>query len=129
MKRQKTSPDFESLQRRIARRLKAGMPLAGMIAATTLLCGCNEGGAFGRTAGSVPMDRTEQPQPPAKKNGKNEDPEKIPMGYVPSDPNRKSEIESTRTTGAMPPPAPNRKNEKVDPASTRGRYPAKKEDK
>ena len=43
-KRKKTSPDFESLQREIARRLQAKLPLAGMIAATTLLCGCHERG-------------------------------------------------------------------------------------
>ena len=124
MKRKKTSPDFENLQRKITRRLKAGLPLAGMIAATTLLCGCNESG-FGRTAGDVPMDRTQQPVPP-EKNDHNEEPENIPMGDVPYDPNRQREIESLRTTGVVAPrPAPNKKREKTNRGAVRGRFPSK----
>ena len=122
MKRKKSSADFESLQNRIARRLKAGLPLAGMLAATTLLCGCNESG-FGRTAGDVPMDRTEQSAPPAK-NDKNEDPEKLPMGDVPCEPNRQQEIENTRTTGIAPRSALNRKREKSNRGAVRGRFPS-----
>jgi len=108
MKRKKTLPEFESLQRRIARRLKAGLPLAGMIAATGLLCGCSEGSMFGRTAGDVPMDRTKQQDQP-KKNAENETENDLPAG----------DIE----------PPPNKKSENIDPAGTMGRYPAKKEDK
>ena len=135
MKRKKMSADFENLQRRIARRLKAGMPLAGMLAATTLLCGCNESG-FGRTAGDVPMDnppgetepsRPQQSAQPAK-NEKNEDPETIPMGDVPCEPNRPQELENTRTTGA-PRPAPNKKREKTDRGAVRGRFPSMDEEK
>ena len=134
MKRKKTSPDFESLQNRIARRLKAGLPLAGMLAATSLLCGCNEGSVFGRTAGSVPMkdDRNEQPVSP-EKNGKCEQcPDRTPR--VPAQPkdgaNRRNETEDEVTFGDVPmPPPSNKKNETFDPASTMGKYPAKKEDK
>ena len=108
MKRKKKSPDFESIRHEIARRLRAGLPLAGMIAATTLLCGCSEGSTFGRTAGDVPMDRTQQPAPPAKNDG--------------------NETENDLPAGDVEPP-PNQRSESVDPASTMGRYPAKKEDK
>ena len=134
MKRRKNSTDFENLQNRIARRLKAGLPLAGMIAATGLLCGCNEGSVFGRTAGSVPMkdDRTEQPVS-HKKNGKSEQyPDRTAEVPAPlqEGPNRRNETEDEVTSGDVPmPPPSNKKNETFDPAGTMGKYPAKKEDK
>ena len=99
---------FESVRREIARRLKAGLPLAGMIAATGLLCGCSEGSMFGRTAGDVPMDRTQRPAPSEKNGGK--------------------KIDNNLPAGDVKPP-PNKKSENIDPAGTMGRYPAKKEDK
>ena len=119
MKRKKTSPDFESVRREIARRLQTGLPLAGMIAATGLLCGCQE--RAGRVpAGSMPRDpalyeqQTEQPKPKTppqpKKNDRNETENDVPMGDV------------------EPPPS-NQTNETCDPAGTMGRYPGKKQDK
>ena len=127
MKRRKKIQPYESVQREIARRLQAGLPLAGILAATTLLCGCNESG-FGRTAGDVPMDRNQQQAPP-KNNDKNEDPEKIPMGDVPCESNRQQELENTRTTGIAPHSAPNRKREKSNRGAVRGKFTSSDEEK
>ena len=121
------SQAFKSVRREIARRLRAQLPLAGILAATTLLCGCNESG-FGRTAGDVPMDRNQQQAPP-KNNDKNEDPENIPMGDVPCEPNRPREIENAQTTGVAPRPAPNRKREKSNRGAVCGRFSFSDEEK
>ena len=125
MKRKKTSPDFESLQKRIGRRLKAGLPLAGMLAATSLLCGCNEGSAFGRTAGSVPRenDSCERTTPP-KKNGKSEQCPAPTVGVpVPpkEEPNRQNENEDEVTSGDVPMPPPSNKKNETRSAATRGK--------
>ena len=78
MNRKKKLQPFESIRREIARRLQAGLPLAGMIAATTLLAGCHEH-SENFPAGSVPRDptlyeQTEKPKPkaPAPPNKNNE---------------------------------------------------------
>ena len=97
MSRKKKDQSFGSIQREIARRLQAGLPLAGMIAATTLLCGCQERS------------------------------ERVPAGSVPRDPSL-CEQQTEKPKPKTPTP-PNRKNETVDPASTRGRFPSMKTDK
>ena len=119
MSRKKKLQPYGSIQREIARRLQAGLPLAGMIAATTLLTGCHEH-SENFPAGSVPRDpalyehTTEQPKPktppPPKKNGEREG-------------------RYTRTTGIAPSEGPNGRRETVDPAGTRGRFPATKRNK
>lgn len=128
----------ESVQREIARRLQTGLPLAGMIAATTLLTGCQE--RAGRVpAGSVPRDptmceqQTEKPKPKTppqpKKNGESEQHVFMTTGIVARpEPNRRNETENDVPMGDVEPPPSNRKNEH-DPASTMGRYPGKPEDK
>ena len=133
MKRRKTSPDFEILQREIAKRLKAGMPLAGMIAATSLLCGCNEL-PIGRTSGIAPREDLPQCErkstAPATHSQSETDPTRTPGGPAPeTEPNRRNESEDGVTSGDVPETPPNRKNESVDPARTMGRYPAKPEKK
>jgi len=101
---------FESVRREIARRLKAGLPLAGMIAATTLLCGCSERpprGPIGKMTtknDSRCEQKSEQPKPtpPApKKNGKNESREYMPAGALipPEDQNQKNETKRPITPG------------------------------
>ena len=116
MKRKKTSPDFESIRREIARRLQAGLPLAGMIAATTLLCGCRE--RAGRVPeGSVPRDPSLYEQQTETKPKAQNQPK-----------NQKNETESDVPAGDVEPP-PNRNNETCDPASVMGRYPAKPKNK
>ena len=137
-KRKKTSPDFESLQREIARRLKAKLPLAGMIAATTLLTGCHEH-SENFPAGSVPRDpslyeQTEKPKPktpaPAKRNDRGEQQSFRTTGMVaPVESNRRNETENDVPAGDVEPPPSNWKNETHDPASVRGRYPSMKRDK
>ena len=125
MKRKKTSPDFESLQNRIARRLKAGLPLAGMLAATSLLCGCNEGSMFGRTAGSVPnknggIEKTAPPQ----KNGKSEQCSARTVGALaPSkdEPNRRNECDDEVTSGDVPEAPPSNEKNETRSAATRGK--------
>lgn len=114
MSRKKKLQPFESIRRDIARRLQAGLPLAGMIAATTLLCGCDEL-TGGKTAGIAPREdaavceqQTERPKPVRSK----------------SEPNAQNETENKVPRGKMTAPPPNQKNETVDPASTMGRYPA-----
>lgn len=102
MSRQKKLQSFESVQREIARRLQAKLPLAGMIAATALLCGCGE------QSNRVPMGSVERDTPPCDVT-----------------PDRKSK---TASDGEKPMPRQNQKNETVDPARTRGRYPSKKTD-
>jgi len=69
---------FESVRREIARRLQAGLPLAGMIAATGLLCSCSERPTRGPIGKMTTQDdsrceqKSEQPKPktptPPKKN-------------------------------------------------------------
>lgn len=97
MSRKKKLSPFESVQREIARRLKNKLPLAGMIAATTLLCGCDE----------LP-------------GGK-------PVGIAPREDAANCERQTEQTKPKTPPR--NQKNETVDPASTRGRFPSMKTDK
>jgi len=116
MKRKKKSADFDRIQREIARRLQAGLPLAGMIAATSLLCGCQE------RAGRVPEGLVERD--PSLYEQQNEQP-KQPK---PKKKNDKNETENDLPAGDVEPP-PNRKNESFDPASTMGKYPAKPEKK
>ena len=108
---------FESIRREIARRLQTGLPLAGMIAATTLLCGCEEKSSRGVLAG--------MPVPP-KNHSEQKSEQPKPKASNPPNKNDKSETENDLPAGAIKPP-PNGKNESVDPASTMGRYPAKPE--
>ena len=121
MSRKKKLQPFESVRREIARRLQAGLPLAGMIAATTLLTGCHEH-SENFPAGSVPRDpalyerQSEKPKTPDQPKPKNQDNETVTAGGV------------GPVMGALIPP-PNKKNETVDPASTVGRYPARPENK
>ena len=100
MSRKKKLHHCESVQREIARRLQAGLPLAGMIAATSLLCGCQE--RAGRVpAGSVERDpslyeqQTERPKPKTPPQPKR---------------NGESEQHAFRTTGMVASPEPNRRN-------------------
>ena len=151
MKRKKKSPDFESIRREIERRLKAGLPLAGMIAATTLLCSCQE--RAGRvTEGLVERDpslceqQNEQPQPkPQTPEEQFREIEKRINDHL-NDPNNINESTEARPDGMIPridqeqlerrkeaikeqADKSNKTNETVDPASTRGRYPSMKKDK
>ena len=138
MSRKKKLQPCESVQREIARRLQAGLPLAGMIAATTLLTGCQERGER-VPAGSVPRDpslyeqQTERPKPktpaPAKRNDRSEQQSFRTTGMVaPVESNRRNETENDVPAGDVEPP-PNQKSETYDPAGTMGRYPAKPENK
>ena len=103
MNRKKKLQSFESVQREIARRLQAKLPLAGMIAATALLCGCGE------QSNRVPMGSVENDNPPCDvKTGRES---------------------KTASDGEKPAPRQNQKNETFDPAQTRGKYPVKKTDK
>ena len=90
---------FESIRREIAHRLQVGLPLAGMIAATGLLCGCSERPPRG-PIGKMPAkddirceqksERSKPKTPPPKGNG-----------------NR--EVKERPLTGApLPPPTPGR---------------------
>lgn len=133
MKRKKKSSDFDRIQREVARRLQAGLPLAGMLAATSLLCGCEEL-PIGRTSGIAPREDLPQCErkstaPATHKNGQSEtDPTRTTGVTAPeTEPNRRNESEDGVTSGDVPETPPNRKNESVDPASTMGRYPAKPE--
>lgn len=102
------SQAFESVRREIARRLQAGLPLAGMIAATTLLTGCHEHSEH-FPAGSVPRDpalceqKSEKPKPktppPPKKNGMSESKEQPLAGVPAPPPNRKNEKQTPPTPG------------------------------
>ena len=89
------SQTMESVRREIARRLQAGLPLAGMIAVTSLLCGCNERPPRG-PIGKMPAkddirceQKSEQPKPktpaPTKKNGNRERLPERTVGIVPRD--------------------------------------------
>ena len=136
MSRKKKKQSFESLRREIARRLKEQLPLAGMIAATSLFCGCDEL-PTGRTSGIAP--REEPPRcerksaaPATQKNGRSEAcPDRTTGVPAPkAEPNRRNECDEEVTGGDVPEtPPPNRKNEADDSARTVGRYPAKKADK
>ena len=129
---------FESVRREIARRLQAQLPLAGMIAATTLLCGCNERPSRGRLTGVPASDtkqceqKSEQQKPktpaPPEKNERNEKSEKIPMGDVPYEPNRPREVENSQTTGVLR-PAPNQKREEIEKPVVAGILPPRNEEK
>ena len=100
---------FESVRREIARRLQAGLPLAGMIAATTLLCGCGEKSSRGVLAGKPAPDpkqceqKCEQPKPktpaPPKKNDKSEIEERPLAGMQTPPPNEKNEAKRPITPG------------------------------
>ena len=101
---------FESVRREIARRIQAGLPLAGMIAATGLLCGCSERPPRGPIGKMTAKDdsrcaqKSEQPKPktPAlKKNGKNESRNDMPSGVMipPEDMNQKNETKRPITPG------------------------------
>ena len=56
-KSRRLSPADEKLQNEIARRVKAGLPLAGLIAAALVGGGCE---GFSRTSGDVPMTERQQ---------------------------------------------------------------------
>ena len=116
---------FESIRREIAHRLQVGLPLAGMIAATTLLCGCNERPPRG-PIGKMPAKETprceqksERPKTQAtpKKNG-NREQYPVRTTGVPdtpkTEPNRKNETGNNMPDGMVAPPQ-NRKNEKKQP--------------
>ena len=110
---------FESVRREIARRIQAGLPLAGMIAATSLLCGCSERpprGPIGKmTTKDAPRceQRSEQPKPktppPPKKNGNREVKERPLAGMPKPPPNRKNETDRSPTPGRPAKPLPQRK--------------------
>ena len=95
------SQSFGSVRREIARRLKAKLPLAGMIAATSLLCGCEEQPSRGKLAG-VPVP------PPNQSEQKSERP--APNTPTPPEKNGKCEVKERHLVG-MPKPPPNEKNE------------------
>ena len=110
------SKTFASVQREIARRLRAGLPLAGMIAVTGLLCGCSERPPRG-PIGKMPAQddtwceqRAEQPKPKTppqpKKNGESEVGERPLAGVPLPPPNRKNE--------KQPPPTPGRPSREKD---------------
>lgn len=146
MSRKKKNQSFEALRREIARRLKEQLPLAGMIAATSLFCGCDEL-PTGRTSGIAP--REEPPRcerksaaPATQKNGRSETcPDRTTGVPAPkAEPNRQNESDEEVTSGDVPEtpptpgktaktPPPNRKNEADDSARTVGRYPAKTDNK
>ena len=91
---------FKSVRREIARRLKAQLPLAGMIAATTLFCGCNEQPSRGpigkmQTKDDTRCEQSEKPKPktPPKKNGEREVKERPLAGALLPPPNSNNECE------------------------------------
>lgn len=119
MSRKKRNQSFASLQREIARRLHSKLPLAGMIAATSLFCGCDEL-PTGRTSGLAPREEAPQcerksPTPATQRNGQSEAYPNRTMGVpIPpkSEPNRQNETEEEVTSGDVPEtPPPNEKNE------------------
>ena len=130
MNRKKTSPDFENIRKEIARRLQAGLPLAGMIAATALLTGCHEH-SENFPAGSVPRDpalyerQTEKPKP--IQPNKNDKSEQCPLRTVgmtaPSkaEPNRQNETEDEVTSGDAPEMPPSNQKNETRSAATRGK--------
>lgn len=105
---------FASVRREIARRLRAKLPLAGMIAATSLLCGCSERpprGPIGKMpAKDTPRceQKSEQPKPKTvplpKKNDNNETENEMPVGALmpPEDRNRTNETKHPAIPGRMP---------------------------
>ena len=118
MSKSKTQ-SFESVRREIARRLQAGLPLAGMIAATTLLCGCSERPPRG-PIGKMPAkddsrceQKSEQPKPktppPLKKNGDREFVEQPLAGVPAPPPNRKNDTDRPPTRGRTAKTPPQRK--------------------
>jgi hypothetical protein len=122
MSRKKRNQSFESLQREIARRLKNQLPLAGMIAATSLFCGCDEV-PTGRTSGIAPREespRCEQTStaPVLQKNDQSEACPNRTMGMPApkAEPNRQNESDEEVTSGDVPETPPsNEKNEKECP--------------
>ena len=82
------SQAFESVRRQIARRLQAGLPLAGMIAATTLLCGCNERPPRG------PIGKMQ-----AKDDSRCEQKSEQPKPKTPPTPNQKNKTDRPPTPG------------------------------
>ena len=118
MSRKKNPSPFGSIRREIARRLKNQLPLAGIIAATALLCGCNE------RSGRVPMGSVPREIPPEEQQNEQQ------ITEPPPQPNCKNETATAIIMGDVSEPPPsNRKNETFDPASTMGRYPANPEHK
>ena len=126
------SQAFESVRREIARRLQTGLPLAGLIAATSLFCGCSERPPRG-PIGKMPVkdaprceQKSEHPRTQAtpKQNGNREQYPTRTTG-VPdtpkAEPNRQNETRHNMPDG-MVAPSPNRKNEKKQPI-TPGRTP------
>ena len=92
------SQAFESVRREIARRLQAGLPLAGMIAATTLLCGCNERPPRG------PIGKMQ-----AKDDSRCEQKSEQPKPKTPPTPNQKNKTDRPSTPGKPANPQPHRR--------------------
>ena len=99
---------FESVRREIALRLQAGLPLAGMIAATTFLCGCSERPPRGPIGKMTTKDdsrceqKSERPKPKApapNKNGNREVKERPLAGMPKPPPNEKNETKRPITPG------------------------------
>lgn len=123
----KLFPADEKLQNEIARRLKAGLPLAGLVAAALACGGCGDthersphvvGKMMPVERQNVPEKRTPAP-PPAKDNrGNNVCPDVVLAGVVapaPPEPNAKQELPE-HVVGKMPAPAEsNAKREKEQP--------------
>ena len=118
MSRKKKLSPFGAIRREIARRLKAQLPLAGIIAATALFCGCNE-----RSGRAIMGDVPREIPPEEEQQTKRQTPKTQPS-------NCQNETAPAIIMGEVPgPPPSNRKNENYDPAATMGKYPAKPEHK
>ena len=117
MSRKKKPSPFGSIRREIARRLKNQLPLAGIIAATALLCSCNE-----RSGHVIMGDVPREIPPEEEQQTKRQTPKTQPS-------NCQNETVPERTMGKPIPPPSNRKNETFDPAATMGKYPIKNTDK
>ena len=110
MKKRKTRklfPEDEALQREIARRVKAGVSLAGLISAALICGGCGDSGCFGVT-GDVPREELGAPGKPAP---------------APQPDNRGSQTERSGLAGEPAPlPIPeNRGNQTERPVVTPGK--------
>ena len=109
---------FKSVRREIARRLRNKLPLAGIIAATALFCGCNE-----RSGRAIMGDVPREIPPEEEQQTKRQTPKTQPS-------NCQNETAPAIIMGDVPEPPPsNRKIENYDPAATMGKYPIKNTDK
>ena len=116
-KTRKLFPEDEKLQREIARRLKAGVPLAGLISAALLCGGC--GGELSPHVVGIeerpPETRT--PPPPENRGCEQKDP-----GAVRG--RRSACSEEARKDPDAPPKPENRGNERKDTRFITGESPA-----